>query len=542
MTDYLKQDPNYQVSEVKRMKEMFETGRLGRREFLQGLIVAGLTTTSAVAVLAGSRDVQAMTPKRGGLLRMAASQHGPDDTLDPLLWKETLGYTRGRVHYNSLVQFNEDFTVRPELAESWEVNATATEFTFHLKKGVTFHDGKDFNADDVIYSMGLHMGEDSVSIGKPLVSMVNEWKKIDNHTVRATLDSPNADLPVILGTFNFKLIQANAHDDPDYFNKGIGTGPYRMKEFKPGVIHKAIRNENYWREGAWVDEIHTFGIGDPVARVNALISEDVEMIARLDRKAIPQVEAADNCDVVSAVSNRFTELVLDMRQAPGNNPDFVMAVKHMMPRKQMLRSILKGDGALGNDHPVGPTYAMHCESLPQRLQDLDKAKFHLKKSGLTSASVDTSDAAVGGIDLCIFAQAEAKKIGLDLAVVRNATDGYWGTVYRKKAFFMSTWSPRPTGHMILSTLAQTDAPYNESGFSSERLDLLLTESLATTDVSKRKEMFCEMEGIFADGAGNIIPWHQAIVDAVSTKVKGMPKVALNSLAGGEWPEFVWLDS
>ena len=75
----------------------------------------------------------------------------------------------------------------------------------------------------------------------------------------------------------------------------------------------------------------------------------------------------------------------------------------------MMRSILKGEGALGNDHPVGPTFAMNCDTLEQRLQDLDKAKFHLKKSGITEALVDTSDAAVGGVDLCIFAQAEGKK-------------------------------------------------------------------------------------------------------------------------------------
>ena len=542
MTHYFKQDPNYQVSEVKRIKEMFETGRLGRREFLQGLLATGLTVSTATAVITGSRDVKAETPKRGGLVRMAGSQHGPDDTLDPLLWKETLGYTRGRVHYNSLVQFNDDLTVRPELATSWESNANATEFTFELERGVTFHDGKDFTADDVVYTMHQHLGEDSVSIGKALVTMVREWKKVDKHTVKVVLDSPNADLPIILGTFNFKIIQENAHDDPNYFNKGIGTGPFITTEFKPGIIDRAVRNPNYWRDGPYLDEVHTFGIGDPLARVNALISGEVEMIARLDRKALKQVEEADNATVISEVSNRFTELVLDMRRTPGNNPDFVLAIKHLVPRKQMMRSILKGEGALGNDHPVGPTFAMNCDALEQRVQDLDKAKFHLKKSGVTEALVDTSDAAVGGVDLCIFAQAEAKKIGLDLKVQRNAVDGYWGAIYRKKPFFMSSWSPRPTGHMLLSLLLQSEAPFNESGFKNARFDQLLLDTLAETDTAKRKEMFCEMQTLARDGAGNVIPWHQAIVDGVASNIRGMPRVALNSLSGGEWPEFIWLDS
>ena len=340
---------------------------------------------------------------------MAGSQHGPDDTLDPLLWKETLGYTRGRVHYNSLVQFNDDLTVRPELAKSWESNSNATEFTFELERGVTFHDGKDFTADDVVYTMQQHLGEDSVSIGKALVTMIREWKKIDKHTVKAVLDSPNADLPIILGTFNFKIIQANAHDDPNYFNKGIGTGPFVTTEFKPGIIDRAVRNPNYWRDGPYLDEVHTFGIGGstrPGQRVDLGGGRD-DCASRSQSLKTGRRGRQRYCDLGSI--QPVHRAGSGYRKTPGNNPDFVLAMKHLVPRKQMMRSILKGEGALGNDHPVGPTFAMNCDTLEQRLQDLDKAKFHLKKSGITEALVDTSDAAVGGVDLCIFAQAEGKK-------------------------------------------------------------------------------------------------------------------------------------
>ena len=262
---------------------------------------------------------------------------------------------------------------------------------------MTFHDGKDFTADDVVYSMALHQGENSVSVGKALVSMVREWKKIDKHTVKVVLDSPNSDLPIILGTFNFKIIQENAHDKPGYFSTGIGTGPFVGVEFKPGIIDRATRNPNYWRDGTLAGRgphVRYRGLGRPGG--NALLSEEVEMIVRLDRKAIPQVEASGNAKVLSEVSNRFTELVLELGRHPGDNPDFVLAMKYLMPRKQMLRSILKGEGALGNDQPVGPTFSMNCETLPQRLHDLDKAKFPLKKSGITEAEVNTSRCGGGG--------------------------------------------------------------------------------------------------------------------------------------------------
>ena len=176
MNEFDKQD-TYQASEVKRMKAIYESGGFTRREFLQGLMAVGLTATTAAAILTGSRDVRAETPKKGGRLKVAWSQHGPTDTLDPALFTSSVSYSRGRCHCNSLVQINDDLSVRPELAESFEVNSDATEFTFNLRQGVTFHDGKDLTADDVVYSMNRHLGEGTVSSAATLVAMISEVEK-----------------------------------------------------------------------------------------------------------------------------------------------------------------------------------------------------------------------------------------------------------------------------------------------------------------------------------------------------------------------------
>jgi peptide/nickel transport system substrate-binding protein len=266
------------------------------------------------------------------------------------------------------------------------------------------------------------------------------------------------------------------------------------------------------------------------------------LMVRLDRKAVPQVEAADNAVVLSMASARFTELALDLSKHPGDKPDFVLVMKYLMPRERLIRKLLGDDGILGNDHPVAPTYADHCDSLPQRAYDLDKAKFHLQKSGITEARVDTSDTAVGGVDMCIIAQFEAQKIGLKRNVRRNPADGYWGTIFRKMPFYMSTWSPRPTTDIILSSLFYSEAPYNESQFKSARVDQLLVDGRAQTDPALRSEIYCEIQTIIHNEAGNIIPWHQSIVDGAFLKVRGIPMVPVNSLGGGEWPEYIWLDS
>ena len=109
--------------------------------------------------------------------------------------------------------------------------------------------------------------------------MVQGWEKVDKHEVRARLSSPNADLPIILGTFQFKIVPDGWTD----FSAPVGTGPYKVKEFTPGVRAVGTRFENCWTEGAYLDEMEHFGIPDPVARINALLSGDVDAI-----NAVPQ--------------------------------------------------------------------------------------------------------------------------------------------------------------------------------------------------------------------------------------------------------------
>ena len=446
------------------------------------------------------------------------------------------------MYLNNLVQFNDDVTVRGELAEEFEVNSDATEFTFRLRKGVTFHDGKDLTADDVVYSMNRHLGENSVSKAKTLVAMINEWKKLDSHTVRATLSSPNSDLLSILATFHFKILQDKCDDNPNYFSKVIGTGPFTCEEFSPGVRSIGKRNPNYWRDGPYVDEIESLGVTDAVARVNALVTGDLDMVAIVDAKAHRQVEEADGVELFSNESGQYVDVVMMLDRHPGNNPDFVEGIKLLQNRKRLVRSIYKGHGSLGNDHPVGKAYADHCESLEQTELDLERAKFHLKKSGINEAQLVASEGIPSGMEVALLLQSEASKIDFKLNINKVPMDGYWGNVWMNSPMHLSNWNMRPTAYVMMELAYGPEAPWNESVWKNERMGVLLNEVRATTDTGLREEMFCEMQGLIRAEAGTALPVHINYVDGISSKIKGMPRVPLAQLGGCEWPEFAWIDS
>jgi peptide/nickel transport system substrate-binding protein len=510
-------------------------GGFSRREVLKLSMVTGVSLVAAEHLLFNGKAVIAATPKKGGSVRMASNLHGPDDQLDPTLFTSTIDYTRGRATYNSLIQHANDLSPQPELAESFEPNANATEWTFKIRNGVTFHDGKKLTADDVVYTMKRHQGESSTSVIKSVLASVKEWKKTGPMEVKAILESPNADLPTLLGLFQTKIVQNGSTGD------GIGTGPFVMESFQPGVKSVHVRNKNYWREGANLDACEITAITDPVARVNALISGDMQLVTQLEPNAFRQVESAKNVTLLSTPAALQLGICVLRNTAPGNNDDFVLGMKYIQDRERIVKRVLKGKGSLGNDTPISPAHGKDfCSELAQRQYDPDKAKFHFKKSGVSSAELYVAPVSGGIEDICLTAQANCAKIGFDLKLKKVPTDGYWGAVWMKEPLNVVTWNMRPTANSQMAIQFGPGAAWNDTFWNNERMGKLLSQSLAETDPAKRHAMYCEMQTLIHEGSGMVIPAFSNINDGIADNIMGMPTVPLGQLGGCEWPEFIWL--
>ena len=459
--------------------------------------------------------------------------------MDPIVLSSSIDYTRGRATYNGLIQILDNMTLHPELAEEWSPNSNATEYTFKIRKGVEFHDGSSLTADDVVWSMNRHLGEDSPSVAKALFGTVKEWKKVDSHTVKAVLNSPDSDLPAKLGEKQFKVVKKGTED----FRKGNGTGPFLLESFEPGVRSTHVRNPNYWRDGANFDALELTGITDPLARVNALIAGDVDLIDQVDTKGIRLIDQTEGVRVFSTPSGLYGGICCLKNTEPGSSDDFVKGLQYIQDRERIVRSILKGHGTVGNDHPISVAYgADHCSELPQREYDPDKARFHLNKSGYSSAELYIAPV-IGGIEeTCLLMQANLKKIGFDLRVKKVPTDGYWGAVWMKEPLNVTAWLMRPTANAALAIQFAPGAAWNDTFWSNERFGELLKLQLAETDLAKRHEMLCEMQMLVHDGSGMVIPAHTNILDGASDRIQEIPNVPLGSLGNFEWPEFAWKEA
>ena len=489
-----------------------------RRELLHMMLAGGVALSAGSAILGRASQAVAATPVSGGTLKAAGWSSSTADTLDPAKASLSTDYVRCCALYNRLSFLDASGTPQMELAESIESKDAKT-WTVKLRSGVTFHDGKALTADDVVYSLKRHLDPAVGSKVAKIAAQMTGFKALDKSTVEITLASANADLPTILAMHHFMIVADGATD----FSKGNGTGAFKLETFEPGVRSIMSKNSNYWKSGGpHVDSFEFFAISDDNARVNALLSGDIQLAA--------------------AINPRALRMRLD--QAPGNKADFIAGMKSIVNREQIVKAALRGLGEVGNDQPVPPMSPYHNPDLKPKAFDPEKAKFHFEKAGLLGQSIPviTSDAANSAIDMAMIIQASAAEIGLKLDVQRVPADGYWSNYWLKAPIHFGNINPRPTPDILFSLLYASDAPWNESQYKSEKFDKLMLEARGLLDMEKRKQIYFEMQTMIADEAGTIIPAYLTNVDAISSKLKGLEANPLGGMMGYAFAEYVWLEA
>jgi peptide/nickel transport system substrate-binding protein len=511
-----------------------------RRDVLGLLTAAGMAAATAGGVLGPAREAMAQAPRRGGRIRVAGTSTSTSDTLDPAKQSLSTDYARCNMFYNGLTSLDGSLAPQPALAESWATE-DATTWTFRLRKGVAFHDGKALDAADVVYSLTRHKDPAVASRARSLAEQMTEVKAVAPDVVGITLSAPNADLPVVLGTFHFHIVKDGTTD----FSTAVGTGPYRCKEFTPGVRSVGVRNESYWKEGKpYLDEVEFIGIPDEQARVNALLSGDIQLTAGVNPRSVRRITQTPGFAVFETRSGYYTDLVIRLDSAPGSNPDFVLAMKLLCDREQMRRAVIRGHGVLGNDQPIDPSNRFHFAGLPQRPYDLDKAKFHFQKSGVGGAQLPVvcSPAAEHSVDLALLMQQSAQKIGMNLDVKRVPADGYWSNHWFKHPIGFGAINPRPSADILFTLFFKSDAAWNESGWKNERFDQLLGAARRETDEAKRRQMYADMQVMVHEEAGIGIPLFFNLLDGHSSRLKGLGAIPLGGLMGYNFAENVWLEA
>jgi peptide/nickel transport system substrate-binding protein len=511
-----------------------------RRDMMRTLLAGGMLATTAGSLLTHTGEAFAQTPKKGGKIRVAVASGSTADTLDPAKGGNIADYVRHFMFYNCLTTIDTKLAPQMELAESITTKDGVL-WTVKLRKDVQFHDGKPLTSADVVYSLMRHKNPATASKVKAVAEEIAEVTATGPNEVQIKLVSANADLPAILGTSHFAIVRDGTTD----FATANGTGPYKCKEFKPGVRSISARNDRYWKPGKpYLDEIEYFSIPDEAARMNALLSGDVQLINALNPRSAPSITPESGCLLMESKTGNYTNLIMRDNLGPVKNPDFVLAMKYMMDREQIRKVSMRGYGIIGNDQPVQPSNRYYFAGLPQRPYDPDKAKFHLQKSGMAGMTLPlvASTAATGSVDTAQIMQLSAQKIGLNLDIKRMPPDGYWSNHWAKHPLSFGNINPRPTVDLMFTLFFKSDASMNESGWKSEKFDQLLLAARGEINDAKRKQMYADMQMLVHDQGGIGIPMFNNSLDGFTNKLKGLSPHPMGGMMGYMFAENVWLEA
>jgi len=503
---------------LKKFQKLYAEGKISRREFIQKMSALGIAAAVSPALL--SKPVQAATPKKGGRLNIGLAGGSTTDTFDPATFTDimmqmtTMGFLR-----NCLVEQDYQGNAIPELAESWEASPDAAQWTFKLRKGVEFHNGKTMDAEDVIYSIQHHRKEDTISTLKAAFDVIKDIKKDGKHAVVIDLKTGNADFPYLFASTRAAIVPAGTTD----FNDCNGTGGYILTDFEPGVRLTAKRNPNYWKSGrAHFDEINILSIADTTARTTALKTGQIDVMNRPDRKTAHLLAKAPGIQLVDVPGSLLYTFNMLADTPPFDDNDVRLGLKYSVDREDLVKRILRGYGRPGNDQPITSVVKYFASDLPQRSYDPDKAKYHMKKAGKLDHTfkLHTADAAfAGAVDTAQLWREHAAKAGIKLQVVKEPNDGYWSNVWDKKPFSACFWFGRATADWMFSIEYAAEAPQNDMNWKHPRFNELLNAARAELDEEKRKAMYVEMQEIVHNEGAVVIPMIANMVDAASTKLK-----------------------
>lgn len=511
----------------------------------RSVLIAGTATTLALAATGcgtgtGTTDPKKAAdgaPKPGGKLRAAFAGGGAAETLDPHAANLFVDAARAKALFDKLADFGADLAPVPRLAERWEPNDTLDTWRITLRKAA-FHDGRPVTAEDVLYSYRRIADPKGTFRAKASLEPIDldASRAVDASTVEFTLKRPYAEFPNTLAAFGAYIVPK----DTTAFDRPVGSGPFTFVSFKPGSSLLVKRNPAYWEGAPHLEELEFVIAGEESARVSALLGGQVEYAHELNPATARAHEGKGRIDVVRLPGSAMQGFVMKTDRAPFDDKRVRQAFFLIADRKELVDGALSGAGEIGNDL-FGKGCQYYATGLPQRAQDLERARALLKEAGAQGLKVtlDTAPAATGFIEAAGIFKEQAAKAGVTVEVKVGNKETYWKDILSSGTIASYRSGAMPIESHVSQRLL-SGSTTNATKWQHKDFDDLYQQAQSTRDEKERTALYERMQRRLHDEGGFLIWGFADWIVATAPTVRGVSKTApANTL---DWARFdkTWL--
>lgn len=500
-------------------------------------VIFGMAAATALPRMALAQG----TPQRGGTLKISHSNRIA--TLNVLTNSGPAEYPVMDMVYSGLTRIGLGNTVLADLAESWEANADATEFTFRLREGVTFHDGTPLTSADVVATYEAILDPDIPASAASTLGMVESVEAVDDLTVKFTLDAPYADLPTATAHANARILSVAAvtGDMAALDTQVNGTGPFMLEDFDSARIVRLVRNPNYHDpDKPYLDAVEMHLFPDLAAETANFLSGDVDVMLTVQQADYERIANSPGVEALRVPSGRYVNVVMRQDQPPFDDVRVRRALAMSIDRQLLLDIVLEGLGRVAYDNILSPEFRYAIEA-PEIPYDPEAAKALLAEAGhpdgLDLTLVASNRPAIRG-QVAIAIKQMAEPAGFRIDVESMPHDTYLANEWMQGDFYMGYWGMQPTEDETFNLLLTSDASYEDTAWKNTEFDAAVAAGRSTVNEDERAAAYRTAQEMILEDVPYIIPFFE---DALTASRDDVEDWIINPINRYFYVENVWLD-
>ncbi|SDI54237.1 glutathione ABC transporter substrate-binding protein [Natribacillus halophilus] len=450
-------------------------------------------------------------PQEGGDLSIAIQ--GEPVSMDPHGSNDVPSAKARSLMYETLVtQDPENFDLETEgLAESYEQTDDNT-WVFELHEGVTFHNGEELTADDVVATFERVLDEEMASEAAFLFEMIENIEAIDDYTVEFTTEFPFAPLPSHLAHDAAGIISETAieEDEAGELNldiEAVGTGAFEFEEWEEGSSLTVSKNDDYWGEEANLDSVTYEIVGEDLTRIGMLENNETHVADEIEPTLTDQVEGLEDATLLNEPSLNMSYISFNTQEEPFDDPLVRQAITMAVDNEVLVEGVYEGYGepAYG---PINELVFGYDDSLDDLGYDPDEAEALLAEAGYEDGFETTlwmNDESAVREQTAELVQDQLSDIGIDVSIENVEWGAYLDqTAEGEHEMFILGWNTvTADADYGMYSLFHSDnfgAPGNRAFYENEEVDELLDEARQETDEQTREELYAELQQILVDDA------------------------------------------